>query len=333
MKQGPSVCVIIAAWNARDTIARALRSALAEPEVGEVIVVDDASSDGTAEVARALDDGSGRLRVIAQAENRGPSAARNAALAASTMPFVAVLDSDDFFLTGRFAHLLSVARSGADAVADNIAFVLESVLPDFDVAAIEPRISPTTLLTLERFVEGNLSKRSQPRGELGFVKPLIRRAFLQEHDLAYDEAMRLGEDYALYARMLARGARFALTARCGYVAVERGSSLSGRHATADLRALLASDRDLLASEALAAGERRAIKRHAAQIAAKLHHREVLDRKRLAGASSALRLAATEPTLLPALIGAVLRDKLSEPASRASRVRYLFPAASQALKSR
>ncbi len=47
------VAVIIPAHNARRTIAQAIRSALAEPEVAEVVVVDDASGDDTAAIARA----------------------------------------------------------------------------------------------------------------------------------------------------------------------------------------------------------------------------------------------------------------------------------------
>lgn len=56
-----NVCVIIAAKNASDTIGLAVASALREPEVAEVVVIDDGSTDGTAAAARQADDGSGRL--------------------------------------------------------------------------------------------------------------------------------------------------------------------------------------------------------------------------------------------------------------------------------
>ena len=71
------ICVIIAAKNASDTIDIAIRSALAEPEVGEVVVIDDGSTDTTSDVAHAADDGTGRLRVVRFDVNRGPSAASN----------------------------------------------------------------------------------------------------------------------------------------------------------------------------------------------------------------------------------------------------------------
>ena len=72
-----SICVCIAAYNAESTIARAISSALGEPNVSEVIVVDDASTDLTAARARQCDDGTGRLSVIVREMNGGPAAARN----------------------------------------------------------------------------------------------------------------------------------------------------------------------------------------------------------------------------------------------------------------
>src|SRR5688572_15861806 len=104
---GSQVCVIIAARNAARTIPAAIASALREPEVAEVVVVDDASTDDTAKVAQAVDDGSGRLCVIRFDVNQGPSFARNAAIARSKSPFISILDADDFFLTGRFGELFA----------------------------------------------------------------------------------------------------------------------------------------------------------------------------------------------------------------------------------
>src|SRR5262245_1201511 len=97
------VAVIVAAHNAQGTIHQAVRSALEQEHVCEVIVVDDASRDGTAAEARLADDGSGRLAVIPLSENGGPSRARNIALVRSAAPYICVLDSDDYFLPGRIA--------------------------------------------------------------------------------------------------------------------------------------------------------------------------------------------------------------------------------------
>ncbi len=67
--------MIITAKNAAATIAKSVSSALAQP-AAEVVVVDDGSTDDTGAVARSVDDGSGRLRIVRLEENRGPSAGR-----------------------------------------------------------------------------------------------------------------------------------------------------------------------------------------------------------------------------------------------------------------
>jgi succinoglycan biosynthesis protein ExoU len=98
-------------------------------------------------------------------------------------------------------------------------------------------------LDLATFVDGNISKRGVRRGEIGFLKPVMRRGFLDKHALRYREDMRLGEDYDLYIRALANGARYKVIHSCGYGAVVRGDSLSGSHRTEDLRRLYEADRN------------------------------------------------------------------------------------------
>jgi len=323
------VCVIIAAWRAEATIARAVTSALAEPEVGEVIVVDDASPDATAVSAQAACDGSGRLQVLRQPANAGPSAARNRAIGVSRAPVIAILDADDFFLPGRIAPLVAV--SGWDMIADNIVFIPERTVEAFDPTQIAHFPVDRVPVDLATFVAGNLSHPGRPRGELGFVKPLLRREFLIRHALRYRETMRLGEDYALYVEMLGAGARFLRTARCGYAAVERACSLSGAHATRDLAALLDFDQGVLAGTLLADGapsgvDAAMLRRHRGQIARRFRHRRFLDRKREAGLVAATFDALADPPRLATTALAILRDKTRRPNQGGlppERLRYLF----------
>ena len=80
MTSPAEICVVIAAKDAAATIGRAIRSALAEAEVAEVVVVDDGSADGTGAAALAANDGTGRLAVLPLDRNRGPAFARNHAI-------------------------------------------------------------------------------------------------------------------------------------------------------------------------------------------------------------------------------------------------------------
>lgn len=301
------VCVIIAARNAARTIPAAIASALRELEVAEVVVVDDASTDDTAQVARAADDGSGRLSVMRLDINKGPSFARNAAIAGSTSPFISVLDADDFFLEGRFRRLF--ASADWDFAADNIMLIRDDAATDVSKVVAPPFSADPEFLDLERFVEGNISRRRVQRGELGFLKPVISRAFLERHGLRYDESLRLGEDYELYARAVARGARFKVIRSCGYGAIVRADSLSGRHRTLDLKRLADADLALLKIDSLPETSKAVLRKHERHVRDKYRLRNFLDVKAERGLASAAAYAlASQSNLIPIVRG-VAADKL------------------------
>ncbi len=331
MAETAGICVIIAAKNAADTIEMAVRSALREPEVSEVVVVDDGSSDSTAEAARRGDDASGRLTIASFEKNRGPSAARNHAIDISSAPLIAILDADDFFFAGRFGRML--AHDDWDFVADNIAFV------DAETVAQAPQkldqfADNPLFLDLETFVDGNISKAGVRRGEIGFLKPVMRRSFLDKHALRYREDMRLGEDYDLYIRALAHGARYKVIHSCGYGAVVRGNSLSGSHRTEDLKRLYEADRNLLkAFVDLKPSAADAVRRHEHHVRGKYELRHFLDLKKQSGAAAAIAYVATHPLAFPAIASGILSDKTERwrnPAGVAvtatgDRLRYLLDA--------
>jgi glycosyltransferase involved in cell wall biosynthesis len=86
------VTVIIPAFNCREWIAQAIDSALAQTMVpAQVIVVDDGSTDDTADVLVTY---GARIRCLSQA-NQGVAAARNRGLAAADTEWIAFLDADD----------------------------------------------------------------------------------------------------------------------------------------------------------------------------------------------------------------------------------------------
>jgi Glycosyl transferase family 2 len=95
------ITVIVPAWNRSLRLAPTLASVDAqEQRPAEVIVVDDASSDDTAEVAARLG-----ARVIRHDRNRGIAEARNTGVRAATQPWLALLDHDDEWLPGHLAGL------------------------------------------------------------------------------------------------------------------------------------------------------------------------------------------------------------------------------------
>ena len=107
----PCFSVIIPAFNAATTLARAIDSVRAQSwPAHEIIVVDDGSSDATAEVASRFGD---VVRVIRQ-ENSGVSVARNAGAAVATGDWLAFLDADDWYAPDRLQwHAEWIAEDAA----------------------------------------------------------------------------------------------------------------------------------------------------------------------------------------------------------------------------
>lgn len=97
-KARPLVSVCISAYNRSHLVAQAIESVLRQTYSPiEIVVVNDGSTDGTAEVIGRYGD---RVRTINHEKNRGSAAAKNSALRASSpdAKYVALLDSDDWFL-------------------------------------------------------------------------------------------------------------------------------------------------------------------------------------------------------------------------------------------
>lgn len=271
-----TVAVVIAAFNAADRVAVAIRSALAQPEASEVWVVDDASSDATAEAAEACDDGTGRLHVVRSATNGGPAAARNIALDATRADWVCVLDADDWFAPGRLTKLLAAA-AGVEMIADTITPVAETDAHVMGVGFEGPGVPVEWCnLDLERFIDGSISRRGRNRQELAFIKPLMSTVFLRRHRIRYAPRLRLGEDFLLYAQVLAHGGRLRLGPPCGYLALTRPDSLSGRHSIEDLAAFRDCANTLERIRTLSPLERLAIRRHWRSIDDRLQWRRLIE---------------------------------------------------------
>ena len=86
--------VIIPAYDEAGTIARVLETVLAQPLVREVLVVDDASRDGTWAVLQPLAQADERIKLLQHAVNRGKGAALRTGFAKATAPIVVVQDAD-----------------------------------------------------------------------------------------------------------------------------------------------------------------------------------------------------------------------------------------------
>jgi glycosyltransferase involved in cell wall biosynthesis len=109
--------VMMAAYNEERTIELILDHVLARPEVGEVIVVDDGSTDATWAILSVLADRHRRLRIFRQETNQGKGAALRRAIEELHLPFALVQDADLEYDPRDYPSLLEPLTEGrADAV-------------------------------------------------------------------------------------------------------------------------------------------------------------------------------------------------------------------------
>ena len=199
----PNASIIIPVYNGAAYVGRAIDSVLRQTEQDlELIVVDDGSTDGTRDVVAAVSDP--RLTFISQA-NAGPSAARNAGIAASTGPWVGFLDADDWWLPEKLATHLRVGRErpGLGLIHSSV------VVFDESEKFLEVLVAWADGPTLEPLLFGNIVVG-------GGSSVTIRREVLDEVGW-FDANVKYGEDWEMWLRVAARypfaAIREALTCR------------------------------------------------------------------------------------------------------------------------
>jgi len=120
----PRLSVVIVTWNRRsdleETLAAVFRQTLAPPE-REVLVIDNASADGTCEWARSAYGG--RIRLFRYPKNLGASVGRNGGIRLARAPFVCFLDSDAILLSPDCLER-SVAALEAESALDGVAVAI-----------------------------------------------------------------------------------------------------------------------------------------------------------------------------------------------------------------
>jgi glycosyltransferase involved in cell wall biosynthesis len=134
----PLVSILIPAYNSEEWIADTVQSAVGQTwPCKEIIVVDDGSSDRTAEVARRF---ASKEVAVVSVENQGAAAARNHALRLSHGDYIQWLDADDLLAPDKIERQLAVLRG-----ADNRRILLSSPWAHFNYRISRARFVPTSL--------------------------------------------------------------------------------------------------------------------------------------------------------------------------------------------
>ena len=188
----PLVSVIMPAYNAEKYIGEAIVSVLSQTYANwELIILDDCSTDHTAEIAERFVGFDSRIRLLRNLRNMGVARTRNRGLELAEGQWIALLDSDDVWHSDKLEkQLMRAEESGADIVYCSYSLVGENGenLSDYMV--------PKTT-TYDDMLKENV---------LSCTTVLLRRAMLSYHSFS---PACYHEDYAFWLELLKAGYKAA----------------------------------------------------------------------------------------------------------------------------
>ena len=196
----PDVSVVVIGYNDAGRIGRAIASVQRQTLRNlEIIVVDDASTDSTAEVVRRIADDDPRVSYLCLSRNSGGcSAPRNTGVDAARAPWVMFCDSDDEYERHACKNLLQAAeRLDVDLVCGTAERV--------DIATGKSRRWRPELHDVEVAADG-LAAFPELLADTISVNKIYRRSLLVDNGIRFPEGL-LFEDqlFTLQAMASARG--------------------------------------------------------------------------------------------------------------------------------
>ena len=204
----PQVSIIITAFNCASYIEEAIASVVNQSDADlEVIVIDDASTDGTLQRAQAAASRDSRITVHPQPHGGKASIARNAGLALARGEYICFLDGDDRYHPDRVEIQRTFLDATPDAVAvfhdvDSIdetgAMTAPSLLHEYQLLlkaqSYLTRISADTYLCSPQFyIYMSLEHSSVYTSSI-----MVRRSLLEQHQLRFAEDVHMAEDIELW---------------------------------------------------------------------------------------------------------------------------------------
>lgn len=192
----PKVSVILSVFNGERYLATALDSILSQTFHDlELIVNDDASTDGSSRILQDYAERDQRVVLVANGTNLGLTRSLNKMIGITKGEFIARMDADDISHPRRLEKQVAVLNQGPEI---DVVFT-DALLMDEHGQAVCARWRPQTIRQIVELMPIHCY--------IPHPSTMIRRSVFSRWGL-YDERFRIGQDWDLWMRLIRRGARF-----------------------------------------------------------------------------------------------------------------------------
>ncbi len=193
----PDISCVIPVYNDKRRLARAVASALGQGPAVQVVLVDDASTDGSRELAEEMAQGDPRIVAFALPQNRGQGFARNVGVAVADALIVTFLDQDDEHVPGWYRLALELLGEHPDLAAVKGDLELMDIPAGISVARGDPRwaamvFSPMWNVVLRKVVYqaiGGFPTASAYRTREGVEDITLMQALTRNFKVAQQDAV------------------------------------------------------------------------------------------------------------------------------------------------
>jgi glycosyltransferase involved in cell wall biosynthesis len=199
-----SISVIIPVYNAAKFIEKAVESVLIQPEVSEILIVDDGSTDNSLAICTGKANKEERIKVLQHPDkkNHGRSATRNLGIKMAQGDYIAFLDADDYYLPGRFKQDIALlAETDTDGVYNAVSAhyyeTYKGQKPEWlELTTVTGIIPPE-----------HLFEEMSPIGDKGWFHAdglTVKKTIFQKAGL-FDEQLSVAEDTHMWSKMALTG--------------------------------------------------------------------------------------------------------------------------------
>ena len=210
----PLVSVVVPAYNAETRIAYALESIIAQdyPNL-EIIVVNDASTDATEDIARRVLEGCGHpFTIVTHKKNRGVSAARNTGIEAAQGEFIGFMDSDDMAESNLLSTLYNLIKKDKCDISF-CGYKEKFVNGEHPDILLPVKLKSYNTQIGEELLWLRVLSKISPH----VCGMLFRKQFLAETGLRFQEGCTAGEDVEFQLKAFCRAKQVAVAPDCLYI--------------------------------------------------------------------------------------------------------------------